>query len=132
VMGIHFAHPFQVWLAGVLGSVAFVSLIMLFMSVLGDAGRLLAVVLLILQLAASGGIYPVELSSGFYQKVHGCLPFTFLVRSFRATMFSAFEGRWGLPAGELAAFAGVAILLTATLARWRYVPTEIYGPAVEF
>jgi putative membrane protein len=131
-LGVHFAHPLLVWLVAVLGSVAFVSVVLLFMSVLGDAGRLLAVVLLILQLAASGGIYPVELSSAFYQKVHGYLPFTFLVRSFRATMFAAFEGRWGPPAGGLVLFAAAAMLLTVLLARWKYVPRESYGPAVEF
>jgi putative membrane protein len=132
VLGIHFAHPWLVWLAAVLGSLAFVSAVMFFMSLLGDAGRLLAVVLLILQLAASGGIYPVELSPAFYQMVHGYLPFTFLVRSFRATMFSAFEGRWGLPASGLVVFAAAAMLLTVRLARWKYVPRERYGPAVEF
>lgn len=132
VLGVHFANPFLVWLVAVLGSVAFVSIVLLFMSVLGDAGRLLVVVMLILQLAASGGIYPVELSPDFFQRVHGFLPFTFLVRSFRATMFAAFEGRWGQSAGELVLCAVVAMLLTVLLARWKFVPKESYGPAVEF
>jgi putative membrane protein len=132
VLRIHFANPGLVWLVAVLGSIAFVSLVLLLMSVLGDAGRLLAVILLILQLAASGGIYPVELSAAFYQKVHGYLPFTFMVRAFRTTMFSAFEGRWGPPAGGLVVFAVAAMLLTVLLARWKHVPRESYGPAVEF
>ena len=132
VLGVHFAHPFLVWMVAVLGSVAFANVVLLFMYVLGDAGRLLAVVLLILQLAASGGIYPVELSPELFQKVHGFLPFTFLVRSFRATMFSAFDGRWGPSACGLIIVAAVAIFLTVLLARWKYVPKESYGPAVEF
>jgi putative membrane protein len=132
VLGVHFAHPFFAWLVAVLGSLAFVNLVMLLMCVLGDAGRLLAVILLILQLAASGGIYPVELSPAFFQKVHGYLPFTLLVRSFRATMFSAFADRWGPSASGLVMFAATAMLLTALLARWKYVPRESYGPAVEF
>jgi hypothetical protein len=47
-------------------------------------------------------------------------------------MFSAFEGRWGLPATGLVVFAAAAMLLTVLLARWKYVPRESYGPAVEF
>ena len=47
-------------------------------------------------------------------------------------MFSAFDGRWGLPASGLVMFAAAAMLLTALLARWKYVPKESYGPAVEF
>ncbi len=132
VLGVHLEHPLLVWLVAMLGALAFVSVVVLFLSVLGDAGRLLAVILLILQLAASGGIYPVELSSAFYQNVHGYLPFTLLVRAFRATMFSAFEGRWGPPAGGLVLFALSAMLLSMALARWKYVPKESYGPAVEF
>jgi putative membrane protein len=132
VLGVPFAHPGSVWLAAVLGSVAFVCILLCLMSLLGDAGRLLAVVLLILQLAASGGIYPVELSAPFYQHVHGWLPFTFLVRAFRATMFDAFDGRWGYAAGALAGFAAGATLLSLLLARWRYIADKNYGPAVEF
>ena len=132
MLGIHYANPFQVWLVAVIGSAVFVSVILLLMSAIGDAGRLLAVVLLIFQLAASGGIYPVELSPAFYQNVHGYLPFTFLVRAFRATMFSAFGSQWGPPACVLAAFGASAMILTALLARWKYVPKETYGPAVEF
>ncbi len=132
VLGIPLAHPFQVWLVAVLGSVTFVSIVVLFMTVLGDAGRLLAIVLLIFQLAASGGIYPVELSAPLYQKVHDLLPFTHLLRSFRATMFAAFEGRWESSAGTLALFAAAAIFLGILLARWKIVAKESYGPAVEF
>jgi adenine/guanine phosphoribosyltransferase-like PRPP-binding protein len=47
-------------------------------------------------------------------------------------MFSAFDGRWGPPAGGLIIVAAAAMLLSVLLARWKYVPKENYGPAVEF
>lgn len=131
-LGIQLAHPFSVWCIALLGSVTFVSIVLLFISVLGDAGRLLAVILLIFQLAASGGIYPIELSSPFYQSVHGYLPFTFLVHAFRATMFSAFDGRWESEAIRLASVAVGAVIAGMFLARWKYVARDHYGPAVEF
>ncbi len=132
LLAFNFSHPWSVLLAAVLGSVCFVSILLCLMSLLGDAGRLLAVILLILQLAASGGIYPIELSPEFYQKVQGYLPFTYLVHLFRATMFDAFDGRWGHAARALGAFAVTAMILSMVLARWKYVPNESYGPAVEF
>jgi len=98
----------------------------------GDAGRLLAIILLILQLAASGGVYPVELSPGFYRQVHGYLPFTHLVRCYRATMFDAFGGHWAQPAAALGAFALAAMLVSMLYARWKYIPNQSYEPAVEF
>ena len=130
--GMAFTHPWLVWLAAILGSLTFVAVILLFMVVLADAGRLLVVVLLILQLAAAGGIYPVELSGRFYETIHPFLPFTALVTAFRATMFSAFGGQWSAAAVQLAVTGCVASVLAMWLARWKYVPGEYYGPAVEF
>jgi len=130
--GIAFAHPWLVWLAATLGSLTFVSVIVLLIAVLGDAGRLPVVILLILQLAAAGGIYPVELSGRFYEVIHPFLPFTALVNAFRATMFGAFDGTWSAAALQLAVTGCGAAVLTIWFARWKYVPRESYGPAVEF
>lgn len=130
--GIAFAHPWLVWLAATLGSLTFVAVILLLIALLGDAGRLPAVVLLILQLAAAGGIYPVELSGRFYEAIHPFLPFTALVNAFRATMFGAYDGTWSAAAIQLAVTGGGAAVLAIWLARWKYVPREAYGPAVEF
>ena len=130
--GIVFAHPWFVWLAAMLGSLAFVAVIVLLIAVLGDAGRLPAVVLLILQLAAAGGIYPVELSGRFYEAIHPFLPFTALVTAFRATMFGSYDGVWLAAAVQLAVTGAAAAALAIWLARWKFVPREAYGPAVEF
>jgi len=130
--GIPFAHPWQVWLAATVGSLSFVSVIVLLIAVLGDAGRLPAVILLILQLAAAGGIYPVELSGRFYEVIHPYLPFTALVNAFRATMFGAFDGSWTAAAAQLVVTGCGAAVLAIWLARWKYVPRESYGPAVDF
>jgi putative membrane protein len=130
--GIVFVHPWLVWLVAALGAITFVSLVLLFVTVLGDAGRLVAVVLLILQLAAAGGIYPVELSGPFYAAIHPYLPLTALVNALRAAMFGAFEGSWCGPAMQLLITIGGAVVLGILFARWKYVSREAYGPAVEF
>jgi putative membrane protein len=130
--GIVFARPLLVWLAAVLGSLTFVAIIFSFVVIFGDAGRLVAVMLLILQLAAAGGIYPVELSGRFYEAVNPFLPLTALVRAFRATMFGAFNGDWLGAALLLGVTACVAAVLGIALARWKYVTCEAYCPAVEF
>jgi putative membrane protein len=130
--GIAFVHPCLVWLAAILGSLAFVAVILLLIAVLGDAGRLPAVVLLILQLASAGGIYPVELSGRFYEAIHPFMPFTALVTAFRATMFGAYDGAWLVPAVQLAVTGGSAAILAIWFARWKFIPRDSYGPAVEF
>lgn len=131
LLKIQFVDPLSVWEIAVIGSFAFVSVILCFMTILGDAGRLLAVILLIFQLAASGGIYPVELSHSFYQRAHPYLPFSILVRGFRATMFGAFDGYWALPAEQLLGIALGAMIAGILFARWKYVPVEAFEPAVD-
>lgn len=130
--GIFFVHPCLVWLAAILGSFTFVSLILLLIAVFGDAGRLPAVILLILQLASAGGIYPVELSGRFYETIHPFMPFTALVNLFRAAMFGAYDGALLLPAVQLAVTGGCAVILAICFARWKFIPCGSYGPAVEF
>ena len=130
--GIAFVHPCLVWLAAILGSLAFVAVVVLLIAVLGDAGRLPAVVLLILQMASAGGIYPVELSGRFYEAIHPFMPFTALVTAFRATMFGAYAGAWLIPAVQLVVTGGSAAILAIWFARWKYIPRDSYGPAVEF
>jgi putative membrane protein len=131
-LNIPLTHPGALWVLTLLGSVTFVSTVLALISWLGDAGRLLSVILLILQLAASGGIYPIELSPPFYQVIHPYLPFTLLVRGFRAAMFSAFDAQWQPAALGLLLFAIGATLLGAMLARWKYVAHDTHGPAVDF
>lgn len=124
MMGIVLANPPLVWAVAILGSITFVSVTTLFTLVLDNFGRLLGVLLLGLQLAASGGVYPVELSPAFYQNVHAWMPLTFLVRAFRATMFSVTGGPWFSSAQTLAIFGMIAVVLGILLARWKYVVRE--------
>jgi putative membrane protein len=124
LMGIALAHPPLVWTVAIVGSFAFVAVTTFFTLVLDNFGRLLGVLLLGLQLAASGGVYPVELSPAFYQNIHGWLPVTFLLKAFRATMFSATGGQWFSSVQALAIFGAAAALLGILLARWKYVVRE--------
>ena len=130
-LGISFVHPWLVWLAAVLGSLTFVVLILLLIAVLGDTGRLPAIILLMLQLAAAGGIYPIQLSGPFYEAIHPYMPLTALVNALRATMFGAFDGVWWMPALQLAVTGAITVAVTIWLARWKFVAHESYGPAIE-
>ena len=60
----------------------------------GAAGRLIALVLLVLQLAASGGSYPVELSPSFFGAIHNFVPVTQSVNAFRHALSGAFQGSY--------------------------------------
>ncbi|MFP3361376.1 ABC transporter permease, partial [Planococcus sp. SIMBA_143] len=48
-------------------------------SVFGDIGKALVIVLLVLQIAGSGGTYPVVLLPEFFQVIHPFLPFSYAI-----------------------------------------------------
>ncbi|TFC30231.1 YhgE/Pip domain-containing protein, partial [Cryobacterium sp. TMT1-3] len=52
-------------------------------ALLGGRGRLVALLLLILQLASAGGTYPVQTSPGFFQWISPALPMTYAVDGVR-------------------------------------------------
>ncbi|MCQ9369115.1 YhgE/Pip domain-containing protein [Brevibacterium sp. 50QC2O2] len=59
----------------------------------GGIGRLLALVLLILQLGAGSGSYPVELGPGFFQAIAPYLPMTYAIKGLRALISGGDPGQ---------------------------------------
>jgi putative membrane protein len=112
-------------------SLSFLALVFLLLRLFGEAGKLFAVLLLTLQLAAGGGVMPIELTGGFFQAVHNWLPFTWVVKAFRASLFGAFDNGWW-PVWLLVIAGGVfALLLSGVAGRWRMVTADDYKPGIE-
>ncbi|WP_432457121.1 YhgE/Pip family protein [Cellulomonas iranensis] len=67
-----------------LTTLAFLALQQMFVVLLGTAaGRVVALVLLMLQLSSSGGTYPVETTPRFFQALHPYMPATYVVDGLR-------------------------------------------------
>ncbi|MCS6762975.1 MAG: hypothetical protein MO853_01990 [Candidatus Protistobacter heckmanni] len=82
-------------------------------------------------LAVGGGILQVGLSGGFFQTIHDWMPFSWVVKAFRASLFGAYANGW-LQAWAVVVLAGGLCMLTAGLVcRWRVVPHHEYRPSIE-
>ena len=79
-------------LFSIVTSLTFISLIQLLVTTLGDPGRFVAILLLILQLTTSAGTFPLELIPGFLQKFNAFLPMTYSVQGFKAVISSGDMG----------------------------------------
>src|SRR5699024_967998 len=64
-------------LFGLASSLLFMSIVYTLVSVFGDTGKAMAIVFLVLQIAGSGGTYPVVLLPKFFQVINPFLPFTY-------------------------------------------------------
>ena len=67
-------------------SLAFMSVMYFFTSLLGRVGSFLMLIFMVIQLAGSVGTYPYELSGSFVPYLHGWVPFTYTVKAFRSAI----------------------------------------------
>ena len=69
-------------------SLVYVSIVYCLVLVFGDAGRLISIVLLILQLTTCAGTFPLELIPNFFGALNPYLPFTYGVEALREACFA--------------------------------------------
>lgn len=79
LLGVNASNPVWFVLFGLGISVVFMTIIYTVVSILQDVGKAAVIVLLVLQIAGSGGTYPVVLLPPFFQKINPFLPFTYAV-----------------------------------------------------
>lgn len=71
------------YVAALVVAFAFNQFVLLFSTLFGKLGSGLMIIALVLQLSASAGSYPIELSNGFFQAIHPWMPMTYSVHAFR-------------------------------------------------
>ncbi|MCP2030611.1 putative membrane protein [Okibacterium sp. HSC-33S16] len=123
--------PVHLW--GLLGmmmlaSVTFVAMNQALVALFGAPGRFIGLVMIVLQLSAAGGTYPIQTAPSFFQTIHSWLPLTYAVESFRSLIaggdIAISQGIWVLLAWMFGA------LLVTTLAAF-IARRSIEVPAVE-
>src|SRR5699024_12023255 len=84
------AHKVLFVLFGFIISTTFIIMIYTFVSVFGNTGKVIAIILLVMQLGASGGTFPIQMTPKFFQNIHGFLPFTHSLQLFREVVGGVF------------------------------------------
>ncbi|MFI8687053.1 YhgE/Pip family protein [Rossellomorea sp. NPDC077527] len=79
ILGVHIAEPVWFVCFGLLIGFVFMVIVYTLVSVFGNIGKAMAIVLLVLQIAGSGGTYPVVLLPNFFQAIHPFLPFSYAI-----------------------------------------------------
>ncbi|WIM95420.1 YhgE/Pip domain-containing protein [Actinoplanes oblitus] len=111
--------PVHQWasLGLLLGTAAvFAAIMQLIGAALGAPGRIIALVLLMLQLTSSGGTYPVQTTPRIFQAIHPLLPMTYVVEAMRHAIDGGGAGPVVHGALVLAGFGVIALLLTTLVA----------------
>ena len=71
-------HPVFFW-GLIYAAIVFTILVYTLVSVFGNVGKVIAIILLVLQVAGSGGTFPIQLTPRFFQVINPYLPFTYAI-----------------------------------------------------
>lgn len=107
VLGTQCHEPVLFVLAGVWTSFVYVNIIYALSITFKHIGKALGVILVIVQIPGSSGMYPIEMMPGFYQWLHPFLPFTYGINALRETI----GGMYGMFYWANLAVLGVFLVL---------------------
>lgn len=115
--GIQAVDPLQVFGACWVSSIVFCCIVYTLTVSFGDIGKAVAVVLLVMQVAASGGEFPIEMYDPIFQAIYPFLPFVHAMNAMRAGMAGAFGMEYWAELGTLALYLLPALALGLVLRR---------------
>lgn len=115
LVGLDPVHPFLFMLTGWLTSLVFTFLIYTLVVAFSDAGKALAVFILVVQVGGAGGAYPLPLLPEWFQNISPFLPGTHSIDAIRAAMAGIYQGDYWVSIGWLLLFLVPAALIGLVL-----------------
>ncbi|MDI6666149.1 YhgE/Pip domain-containing protein [Leuconostoc falkenbergense] len=110
VDGMQTQKPVMTFIVALVASFAFNQFVILFNVAFGKLGSGIMLILMVLQLSASAGTYPIELSNGFFNAIHPWMPMTYSVHALRETI--SIGGSVALDLTVLLSLGIVSMILT--------------------
>ena len=83
LLGVHIDNYPLFIFSAILVSMVFMILMYSLISAIGTVGKGVAVVLLVLQISATGGIYPIQIMHQFFQSIYPYMPMTYAIKLVR-------------------------------------------------
>lgn len=102
-------------LFGAIISTVFMCIVYTLVSIFGNVGKAMSIVFLVLQLAGSGGTFPIQVTPPFFQAIHPFLPFTYAISMMREAVGGIL---WDIVQRDLlvlAGFTGIMLLFGLAL-----------------
>ncbi|MDF2724778.1 MAG: YhgE/Pip [Paenibacillus sp.] len=118
LLGTYVAAPGAFMLYGVLISAVFMLIVYTLVSVFGNVGKAMAIVLLVLQLSGSGGTFPIQVTPAFFQAIHPFLPFTYAIGAMREAVGGIVRDIVVRDLCMLGVYAALTLIVGLTLKEW--------------
>ena len=130
-LGIQCKHPFLFLLAGWVSSIVYVNIIYTLTVSFGDIGKAVSVVLLVMQVAGTGGTFPIEVAPGFFKAVYPLLPFTHSMAALREAVGGLYSMDYWIDLGKLCIFLMVSLIVGLVLRKPIIKVNEAFSEKLE-
>lgn len=114
-LGIQCKSPLLFLLAGWVSSLVYVNIVYTLCVSFGDIGKAISVILMVLQVAGTGGNFPIELAPAFFQKLYHALPFVYSMNAMRETVAGFYGNFYWEQLGTLLLYLIPSLLLGLVL-----------------
>ena len=115
VIGVQCLHPAMFVLGGVAISFVYVNIIYALSVAFKHIGKAIGVILVIVQIPGSSGMYPIEMMPGFFQWLHPLLPFTYGINLLRETIGGLYSYNYVFNLAVLGVFLAIALFIGVIL-----------------
>jgi putative membrane protein len=116
ILGVYVDNYPLFYLSAILVSVVFMILMYSMISAIGTVGKGVAVLLLVLQISATGGIYPIEIMAKFFQYIHPYMPMTYAINLLREAQLGVVWSNY-IPSLIILLVIGVATVIVSVLVK---------------
>ncbi len=114
-LGVTVTNPAVFILLSLFISLVFTFIVYSLVSVFGNIGKAIAVILLVIQVAGSGGTFPIQVTPKFFQNINPFLPFTYGISALREAVAGIYEPNLAKDIIVLLIFLMLAIVLNVML-----------------
>ena len=109
IIGVQCLHPVLFVLAGMCISFVYVNIIYALSVAFKHIGKAIGVILVIVQIPGSSGMYPIEMMPPFFNWLHPLLPFTYGINAMRECVGGMYGMNYIINLGVLFIFVAIAL-----------------------
>ena len=114
LLGVHISNYPLFIFSAILVSVVFMIFSYSVISAIGTVGKAVIVILLVLQISATGGIYPIQIMHKFFQSLYPYMPMTYAIRLVREAQLGVVWGNY-IPALAVLLAIGLITIVVCVL-----------------
>ena len=117
--------------SAILVSVVFMILIYSLISALQTVGKGIAVILLVLQISATGGIYPIQIMHPFFQTLYQYMPMTYAIKLIREAQLGVVWSNYWPALAILLAIGIITVIVAVAIKEKADKPSKYFEEKLE-